>query len=252
MLKKFAELRKRYQRTISIIFGVSVIVVYVLHSIYPNLLSFETATTYTLGLVLWYILLLLEIVEKKDGVLILPNRDITDDYLLNYEKQNQIRNVRMILYCRLTRPHLEPLLLNNAEVHLLLQHPDCMVNDVERTSFRDFVNLAKKLLPDVVDISNLHIFLYQERTTYRAITFDNKLIVLSWYTYEYRRDQSESIEEVIWGRRQPNLIVDSSLPEFSDSFSDSSEMIEREFDMLLNSPLTITLDEFLEQNLDYI
>lgn len=63
MLKKIAALRKRHQRTVSVILSISVVLAYSLHSILPNFLSFENATGYSLSLILVYLFLLIEIRE---------------------------------------------------------------------------------------------------------------------------------------------------------------------------------------------
>lgn len=154
----------------------------------------------------------------------------------------------MTLLCRMDRAQLENLLAGGAEVYIMLQHPDCMPNDIERKSFADFVNLVKRLLPDVTRTSRLHVSLYKEQTTHRSLCFDDKLVTFSWYTYEYKKNDEGSNELKIYGRRQPHLVIDSS----SQHFETFKAMFEREFITLQNSPLTMSLDDFLQQNPGYI
>ncbi|MFN8449229.1 MAG: hypothetical protein U0521_11750 [Anaerolineae bacterium] len=118
--------------------------------------------------------------------------------LSDYIEEKHIKSATFILYSggATIRTHIKHLMAENADVTILLQHPDMCVNPIDRdkvmASLRSIRNRH-----DGQPNPNLHVWLYKVRGSLRAVALDDRFLAVSWFTYVNSEDTDDRISDTL-------------------------------------------------------
>lgn len=159
------------------------------------------ATLAVLVIVLYNTLKILRGTQPQ--ILISKDNDVNVNHLCEYVAANKIVKAQMIQYSGdMVRGLIEKLLNRGAKVELLLQHPDNMINQFQKTKMNTVLATVKN---DFKDFHNLSIRYYKEPASIKAVKFDDKLLSMGWYTY--RNKKSDDKEPWLYGHNNAAISV---------------------------------------------
>jgi len=196
----------------------------VIINIFSDLVADQTFIRINGILLLFFVLIILEeVAESRAKISQHLNSLSTNNNIEVYENeisasQRQLEfiqhhnpiDVRMIEYS--TRS-IEPLLsvLSGSgsikTIRILISHPEAAISEYQKIQrILSAVPILARKFPLRSTGSNLRVRCYNSSATIRGRNFDNRLIVVGWYTYDVRR-QLLPDEVQIWGDENPVLIA---------------------------------------------
>jgi len=175
------------------------------------------------GIVLDY-LITLKRISLRPAIQIYEGQVASDMDLLSFIRSERPRKAKLLEYSSATiHTIISNLIKANADIRLLLQHPDFATSEEQRGRIWQQVKAYSMEFPEY---PHLRIRFYKNRATLRGHKFDDRLLCLSWYRYEV----TKSCEKV-WGHNNPIISVSND----DKSFNQLNSWFEKIFDKLWNS-----------------
>jgi len=127
---------------------------------------------------------------EEPHVQVLQNNKHADYKVLEYLQRHPIQHARMILHNGMSmRDAVEIIIDNSGAVDMLVQHPDACISNSTRerveVSLSIYARSIQKGLGDRV-----RVWLYRDIAAYRGILLGSDFLLVSWYTYYTRPDDS--------------------------------------------------------------
>lgn len=192
-------IRRYFERTRKWYMGgmlAAIVVVWLLSSVVQALLSFEKSMAITITMILFFIFLILDnliSIKGPDNVEIYKDEDAVAERIKQYFGENKVRRIRLIEYS--TRSIRDVWLHNlitkvdGVQIELLMCHRETGISDHQKKN-RICIGI-KELFRRFEEQGNLKIVCYKEPASIRGRNFDDKLIVIGWYTYRIDEKKSE-------------------------------------------------------------
>ncbi len=198
MLTRLTALRKRHQGKINAALGISLVVIWSLELLPTAFLPSGIATAYSFSVIVFFLLLITDSLKNVTTAQITPGRQSLNNDLSDYIEEKHVKSATFILYSggATIRTHIKHLMAENADVTILLQHPDMCVNPIDRdkvmASLRSIRNRH-----DGQPNPNLHVWLYKVRGSLRAVALDDRFLAVSWFTYVNSEDTDDRISDTL-------------------------------------------------------
>ena len=209
MWEKVRNLFEKHRRIIMGVFIAIVIAIWILQPLLEAL-PFEVAMAVTTSSILMFVIILLDYVitiNRPSSIEIYKDENKAKTRLENYIKDTKPKKVQLIEYSTGSIDYLlRQLYESGVSIELLICNPWEAISEFQRI---DKICPRIRQLPAIIkDASNFKIICYPGNASIRGRKFDNRLVALSWYTYEIRDELINTFyRKQIWGDTNPILVI---------------------------------------------
>jgi len=170
------------------------------------------------------------------------NQDDSMQEIREFVKTNRIKSVLMLEYSTMTiYPLIESLKEKKCDIKLLVENPNYAISRFEaETRIIPGIRSIEELLGDYIN-KKCEMRCYRTPGSLRGRLFDDKKIIIGWYTYKHDKKRDE---DSIWGGTNPMIEAEKG----TDEYDCLKEMFASTFYSLWEAETTVdyrvALDEY--------
>jgi len=226
MIKKLDQIKNKYWAEITQASWLLLILTWLLFPFISGL-TIELAISFSLFLIFLHVSDISNR-SKNKSVTTCLDRSEQLKYLIEYAQSNQIVFVRGIFGSAMWfRNYAEMFIREDADIQILMQHPDHAINDEILSGIKAFMSYSHH------GKKRIKIFFYRDIPAYEGVLVNKNFLSSSWYTYYHDNSDSQNILV----RGSSNLKVITYGP--SVDYKNSRDMFDKKWKDLIESAISI-------------